>query len=52
MTFPGVDVIVKLTGVVSRAPKSSGSIVMSQHRKNSVRDKVVDKEWFIRIGHL
>ena len=25
---------------------------MSQHRKNSVRGKVIDKKWFITIGHL
>ena len=25
---------------------------MSQHRKNSVRGRVIDKKWFIRIGRL
>ena len=48
MTFPGVDdVTVKLTGVISRAPKSSGTIVLYVSAQKEFSDRVVDKKRFI-----
>ena len=41
----------KLLGGVSGGSEEL-QFFMSQRRKNSARGKVIDKKWFIRIGHL